>query len=158
MGVLADDTAIEGGDGRYRAALSRDWEIWGPNGGYVASIALRAAGADTDLGDARPAALTCQFLRTARFEPVDIEVVSLRRTRRAEAMRISISQHGDAVLEAQVWAVGPNEGLVHDHEPIPDVGPPEATPTIEERIAALPEPPPRPPFKFWENFEARPLK
>ena len=28
-----------------RRGMSRDWEIWGPNGGYVASIALRAAGA-----------------------------------------------------------------------------------------------------------------
>ena len=29
MGDFADDTAIERiGDGRYRAELSRDWEIW----------------------------------------------------------------------------------------------------------------------------------
>ena len=41
MGDLAIDTAVEGSDGRYRARLSRDWEIWGPNGGYLAAIALR---------------------------------------------------------------------------------------------------------------------
>ena len=46
MGDLAADTAVEPlGDGRYRASVSRDWEIWGPMGGYIASIALRAAGA-----------------------------------------------------------------------------------------------------------------
>ena len=44
MGDLAVDRAVEPiGDGRYRAMVSQDWEIWGPMGGYVASIALRAA-------------------------------------------------------------------------------------------------------------------
>ena len=45
MGDLEVDTRVERrGDG-FVAQLSRDWEVWGPNGGYVASIALRAAGA-----------------------------------------------------------------------------------------------------------------
>jgi hypothetical protein len=35
VGDLAHDTAVEGGNGKYRAQISRDWEIWGPNGGYV---------------------------------------------------------------------------------------------------------------------------
>ena len=42
MGDLAVDTAIEPlGDDRYQATLSREWAVWGPNGGYLASIALR---------------------------------------------------------------------------------------------------------------------
>ena len=48
MGDLGVDTAVEAlGDGRYRAHVSRDWEIWGPEGGYIASLALRAAGAES---------------------------------------------------------------------------------------------------------------
>ena len=47
MAALDDDTALEGGDGHYRAHLSESWRIWGPNGGYLAVIALRAAGAHT---------------------------------------------------------------------------------------------------------------
>ena len=46
MGDFELDTRLEGVEpeaGRFRAHLSRDWEIWGPNGGYVAAIALRAA-------------------------------------------------------------------------------------------------------------------
>jgi hypothetical protein len=57
VGDLAVDTAIEGSGRRYRAQLSRDWEIWGPNGGYLAVIALRAAGAHTSLR--RPATFSC---------------------------------------------------------------------------------------------------
>ncbi len=49
MGEVGTDleraTRIEGEDGRYVADLSRDWEIWGPNGGHLATFALRAAGA-----------------------------------------------------------------------------------------------------------------
>ena len=69
MGDFAVDTAIEGDAGHYRATLSRDWEIWGPNGGYVAAIALRAAGAESRF--ARPASFSAQFLSSARFEEVE---------------------------------------------------------------------------------------
>jgi hypothetical protein len=37
-------TRVQARDGGFVAELSRDWEIWGPNGGYLATIALRAAG------------------------------------------------------------------------------------------------------------------
>ena len=45
MGQLQIDTAISRDGDRLTAVLNEDWKIWGPNGGYVASIALRAAGA-----------------------------------------------------------------------------------------------------------------
>ena len=72
MGDFALDTAVEGGDGRYRGILSEDWRIWGPNGGYVAAVALRAAGAATHL--TRPASFACQFLSVAEFGAIDIDV------------------------------------------------------------------------------------
>ena len=44
MGDLGIDMAIsEVGPGRFTATLSADWEIWGPNGGYLAAAAMRAA-------------------------------------------------------------------------------------------------------------------
>ena len=49
MGDRSLDTALEGGDGRYRAHLSPDWAIWGPNGGYLAVVALRAAGREAQV-------------------------------------------------------------------------------------------------------------
>jgi acyl-CoA thioesterase len=38
---LADASRLEGVAGRYTARLSPEWGIWGPNGSYLATIALR---------------------------------------------------------------------------------------------------------------------
>jgi hypothetical protein len=73
MGDVAAQTAVEPvGDGRYRAMVHADWEIWGPCGGYVAALALRAAGAESDL--VRPASFFCHYLSVAAFAPVDLTV------------------------------------------------------------------------------------
>jgi hypothetical protein len=64
-GRLAIDTAVE--ERRtLLGAIVADWEIWGPNGGYVAAIALRAAGAATHLR--RPASFACHFLSVGEFD------------------------------------------------------------------------------------------
>ena len=97
MGDLAVDTAIEGSDGRYRAQLSRDWEIWGPNGGYLAVIALRAAGTHTSLR--RPATFSCHYLGVADFDAVDLEVRTIRGSRRAASIAVSMTQAGKTILE-----------------------------------------------------------
>jgi len=92
MGDLAADTAVQGADGRFVADLSSEWEIWGPSGGYVASVALRAAAAHA--GFERPASFSCHFLSVARFEQVQIDVRTLRTSRRAESVAVSMSQDG----------------------------------------------------------------
>lgn len=110
MGSLADDTAmVLVGEARYEAVLSEDWSIWGPNGGYLAAVALRAAGAHSSLERPRPASLQCHFLGVARFDTVRLDVAVLRAAKRAEAMRVSMSQDGQPVLDALVWTVA--EGL-----------------------------------------------
>ena len=77
MGDIAEQTAVEPvGDGRYTATVHADWEIWGPCGGYVAALALRAAGAEGHL--ARPASFFCHYLGVAGFDRVDVEVTTLR--------------------------------------------------------------------------------
>src|SRR5262249_25256892 len=101
MGDLAVDTAIERSDGRAQARLSRDWEMWGPNGGYLAVIALRGAGARTPLR--RPATFTCHFLGVADFGVVDLDVRVVRESRRAASIAVSMTQAGKPVLEALAW-------------------------------------------------------
>lgn len=158
MGELRVDTAVEGetvdGVGRYVGQVSEDWRIWGANGGYLAAIALRAVGLHT--GRLRPASLTCQFLRAGRFEPIELEVRTVRGTRRADAVQVLARQGGDDILSAQVWAVDEVEGLVHQEAPMRDVPPPLACPTREELMAeaGLPDPGT---FPFWGNFECRPF-
>ncbi len=150
MGNLERDTALEGGNGRYRAVLSRDWEIWGPNGGYLAAIALRAAGCETAAG--RPASFAAHYLSVARFEPVDLDVEVLRRGRRAASMRVSMSQEGRRILEAIVWTANVAEGLEHETAQPPEVPRPGALKNVEELRGEDAEPR----FRFWDNLETRP--
>ena len=91
-------TRVEGGDGRYTAMVSPGWEIWGPNGGYMATLAMRAAAAEAQIK--HPASLYCQFLRPARFERVEARVTVAHSGRRAEAIRVSLVQDDKPVLEA----------------------------------------------------------
>lgn len=153
MGDLAQDTVVEGADGHYTAMLSPDWEIWGPNGGYVSAVALRAAGAHSR--HPRPASLLCHFLEVAGFEAVEIEVQTLRESRRAESMRVSMTQRGRRVLEALVWAVDDGlSGLEHDCLPAPDVPGVEELVPIQDLFTADD---PRPRYKFFDNLEERPV-
>jgi hypothetical protein len=67
MGTLQDDTALTARDGKLFVTLSQDWNIWGPNGGYVAAIALRAAGKVAPAGH-RPSSISVQYLSVGKFE------------------------------------------------------------------------------------------
>ncbi|HEY2056157.1 MAG TPA: thioesterase family protein [Solirubrobacterales bacterium] len=137
-------TAPVGADGRFRAELSRDWEIWGPNGGYVASLALRAAGEVAAIG--RPASISCQFLRAPDFAPVEIEATVLHGGRRSEAIAVRIVQGGRLVSHAIVRtaAVAPGYELAHLRAPaVP--GPGELR-TVGDA-----------PYPFWANVERRPV-
>ncbi len=156
MGDLGVDTEVERvGEGRYRAKLSRDWEIWGPMGGYIAAVALRAAGAESRFD--RPVSLACNYLSVAAFEDVDVDVTVLRAARHAESLRATVTQGGKPMLEALVWTAGDGAAAARlDHHIVdpPDVPDPADLPTFAERFG---EDPPPPPFPFWLNFESRPL-
>jgi len=151
MADFATDTAVAGGGGRFRARLSPDWEVWGPNGGYLAALALRAAGAATELP--RPAGISCHFLSVARFEAVDLCVTPLHAGKRAASLRVSMQQAERPILEALVWVVGRVDGLRHDLDDMPEVPPPERLPSIEDLLP----PEERAPYRFWDNIERRPI-
>ncbi len=158
MGDIAAQTAVTAagepdGDGvaRFEAMVHDDWEIWGPEGGYVAAIALRAAGAASPF--ARPASFSCQYLSVAAFEPVQLTVTPRRAGRTVLAQRVEMTQHGRPVLDAMVWSVGEVTGLVHDDATPPAVPGPEGLAPMSELVADQD----RPPFPFWNNFDQRPL-
>jgi acyl-CoA thioesterase-2 len=149
VGDLAEDTRVEQLDEtRFGASPSRAWEIWGPMGGYMVALGLRAAGARAAFD--HPASVSCQYLGVAAFEPVDIEVTTSRRARSAEAMRIQMTQAGRPILAALVWSVGDVEGLEH-HE-IEPPGVPGPDELVTEELAASTR------YPFWDNIESRPVE
>ena len=114
------DTRVQGEKGLYRCRLSPSWKAWSPLGGYMASIALRAIGAESEL--TRPLSFQCQFLGVAKFAEVEIEVTALRRGRRTEALQAKIKQEGKYVLTANAWVCRDGlPGLEHNFAEIPKV-------------------------------------
>jgi acyl-CoA thioesterase II len=151
VGDFEADTRLVGGAGHYRAVLSPDWEIWGPNGGYLAAIALRAAGQEAHVP--RPACFSAHFLAIARFGEVDVEVLALRRGRSTESFRVSLRQEGRPILEAMVRTAAAGPGLEHDATRAPELPEPEGLRSAEE----LRQPGQGAPFPFWQNLDARPV-
>lgn len=151
MGRFHEDTAVAEVDGVLAATLSRDWEIWGPNGGYVAAIALRAAGMRAPEGH-RPASLSCQYLSAGAFGPARAEVRVLKAGRSAGCLAVDLSQEGKTFLTAQVWTTNRDGGPEVAATPRPGSPPPEALAPIESYL-----PPDAPKHPFWANFETRPI-
>ena len=151
MGSLDLDTRLEGSDGDFVATLSPDWKIWGPNGGYLASIALRAAGMASRFR--RPASFACHFLSVGAFEPASVSVTPLRsaRTRRVAARDDRAGRSRAA--RAQVWTTADGGRLEHDFAPMPERRAARATSTPFEKLMGDDD---GPHFPFWDNLEGRP--
>jgi acyl-CoA thioesterase len=147
------DTQVERVEaGRWRAKLSPDWAVWGPNGGYVAAIALRAALGESRL--ARPASFACHFLAVGEFAPVELRVASLGGSKRAESLRVDVVQNGKALLAASVWTVdGGLAGYEHDFARAPEAAKPAALRGYQDlagdEYAEW--------YPIWRSIEGRPL-
>ncbi len=148
IGDLHLDTEVAGGNGSYGATLSGHWQIWGPMGGYLSAIALRAAAREAPDG-LRPASVTAQFLSVAQFADVEIEVTVRRSSSRTALISASLNQRGTGVLDLQVWFAPPCRVIEHDHVPAHAFGHPEDHHDISVYTDTLPSP-------FWRNFEYRP--
>jgi acyl-CoA thioesterase len=172
---LADSAVHFDGDAPApgRAELSPSWAVWGPSGGYVAAIALRAAMARSRLP--RPASFHCHFLAIGEFAPVALHVRSLGGGKRAESLRVEIVQDERTLLSASVWMV--DEGLggyEHDFGQAPSIpGPAELRPfreladnydewypiwrSMEGRPLRWGEPPGEPVSRTWLRFNETPI-
>ncbi len=147
----------------YAAELSPDWEIWGPQGGYLAAVALRAAG--ETCGRARPATMQAHFVGAGRSGPVTIDVWEERVTRAGTSLRVRVAQASErgtrVLLTAMVWGLDADlPGMVHQHAepPVPAVDgrlSPAGLLSVRERLANRDTPPPH---SFWLNVEQRPLE
>jgi acyl-CoA thioesterase len=148
---LEHATRLESDDGRYVVRLSDEWEIWGPNGGYLAAIALRAAGMVARIP--QPRSFYCHFLSSPAFDAVQLDVKILKRGRRAESLSVEMAQDGKPILHALVKTAADGPGYRHQHMQAPAVAPPAALKNYEQLLPATR----RPPFNFWNNIERRPV-
>ncbi|HWW45781.1 MAG TPA: thioesterase family protein [Acidimicrobiia bacterium] len=151
MGDLADDTRVEQqSESHFTACPRAAWEIWGPMGGYMVALALRAAGLAATFH--RPASLACQYLGVASFDPVEIEVTTTRRSKRAQSLRVTITQTERPILDTQLWCIDDDgEGLTHHEIAAPTVPDPDELTPWDEILED------GPPFPFWDNVESRPV-
>ena len=150
MGTFAEDTTVEPlGQGRYRGQLDPDWEIWGPAGGYVAAIALRAAGAESTVGP--PASLSCHFLGVGRFDQVEVTVDVVRRGRSTESMQVLVHQGERPLLHAVVVTADGSGGYDHHEVARPEVPGPDELPGLAERVTAVDAPV----HAFWRSVDSR---
>lgn len=144
---LEEATDLEGEDGRYSTRLDEAWEIWGPSGGYLAAIALCAAGREAQIP--RPASYYCHFLASSDFDRVELTVEAIRRGRRSEALSVRMTQGGKDVLFALVRTAADAPGYSHQEAVAPPVMPPEASEPLERVKNG------KPIFKFWNNVSCR---
>jgi acyl-CoA thioesterase len=152
MGNLASDTEVAGEAGNRHAKITDAWDLWGPNGGYLATIALRAA--DRHIPSMRPASLECHFLRSPAPGQVELVTETLRTSARAHSVRVSMRQEGKPILEALVWLSAPGlDGLPRRSVAPPDGPDPYGLASYEELL------PPAHKYRepFWQHVEERPL-
>ena len=156
MGDLATDTAVEQtGSTTFSCDLSPDWEIWGPNGGYLASVATACGrrGQRT-----RPPGVDQRPLRRGRPERTGRHRREVNRaTRVATSVTVRITQEGRPLLVATVWGVdGDLDGLEHHTKLGPhDVRTHPSSKRTQELLGVQDGSPRHP---FWDNIEQRPTE
>lgn len=151
MSLFATHTAIEPQGDCFRATLDRSFEIWGPNGGYLSAIALRAAGRRAPPGH-RPASITVQYPARAEFGDADVEVEQIKGGS-AALLTVTMRQGDRRFLMAQVWTTDRDQGPDVQAVAMPDLPPPDAL----EPLGAHLERAGRPENPFWRHFDVRPV-
>lgn len=156
-GTFADDVVVEAaGDGRYRAELPHSWDLFPlPQGGVVASFALRAAAAEVGEPAQLLRSATSVFAGQVAAGELEIEVAVLRRGRTATQVRSTVRNAGAASGVTAVAVFG----AARDQGPsFVDVAPPPVPPPARCRSYRDPLPPgvePFDPVPFWTRVEGR---
>lgn len=148
MGDLTKQTRPRSiGDDAYELELSPDWEVWGPNGGYVSAGVLRAVG-ESSARD-RPISYFGQYLRKTSFGKAEVRVERVRAAGSASAYEASLRQDGELKVRALVWTGDHGEGLEHERVGRPDFFVPLEDAGDRPRVGPMP---------CWDNLEIRQVK
>jgi acyl-CoA thioesterase len=157
VGNFAQDIAVtKVGEGRYRADLDHDWDLFPiPEGGIVASFGLRAAAAE--IADPAQQLRTCTtvFAGQVVAGELEIDVQVLRHGRSASQIVSTVRNSGSAAGATTVSVFGgPRRGPT-----FVDVSPPQVAAPLDCPSYAD-DPPPgverHEPSPFWTRVEGRP--
>jgi acyl-CoA thioesterase len=156
VGTFADDIAVRaGGEGRYICDLSHDWDLVAvPQGGVIAGVALRAAGAEVHDPSQELRTCTTVFAGQVSAGRLQVDVQVLRSGRSASQVLATVTNDGSEA-GATVMAVfgGRRQGPTFVDVVPPEVPPPADCPSYRD-----PPPPgvePFEPLPFWTRVEGR---
>jgi acyl-CoA thioesterase len=156
MTSFARDVSVSSdGAGRYRCQLRGDWNLVSvPQGGVIASVALRAMAAEVGVPEQRLRTCTTVFAGQVRAGSLIITVTVLRRGRSATQLLASVANEG-ADSGATVIAVFGGQRI---GPTFVDMVPPEVPPPAACR--SYRDPPPSgvdavQPLPFWTQVEGR---
>ncbi len=145
MANFEQDTRVVHIETGWHTALSPDWQVVGPQGGYVAAIALRAMAGLVEPGFV-PAALTAQYLTPATSGPAEVQPTLLRQGRRAAFTSATVRQNGRIELGASASFFRAEEGPARLALTPPVLPPPE------QCVSMVTPAPPGQRFPFHENY------
>lgn len=131
------------------ATFDPDWNIWGPIGGYVAAIALRAVGCVAPEGH-RPISFSCQFLARGENGPVAISVAPLKSGSTA-CYAVTLRQNDKVVLASQIWTTAKTAGPSQLSMAMPDVAAPETLDLFATQLTRYGFDP----MPFWQMIDGR---
>ena len=129
VGRFDADTAVQPrGAGVFDVYLDPRWNGFGPNGGYIGAVLLRAMA--TELGDTehRPRSLTVHYARPCAPGPATVEVTVLRRGRTVCSLEARLRQQDSVCTVALGAFIPPGGGPEFADVPLPDMPAPETIP------------------------------
>lgn len=141
--MLLEHCALTGCEGQFQGVLHPDWEIWGPNGGYLSAMAMNAVAQVTPFQ--QPISYYGMYLSAGKSAQVDLKVTPLRVGRNTGVYTVEMLQGGRTLLHAQV--ITGNEMPGYDHQ--------DSTPPYKSSYDQLQPVERETEFRFWDNFECR---
>ena len=152
MGTLTEATRLTATDKGFLVELDPAWEGWGPAGGYLAAIALRAVGLSVPEGH-RPVSLSAQFL--SKGEPGTALVrVDVQKPGGSSQVNVSLWQSERCFSQAQVWTTSRDAGPTEIGPQMPNVPAATELETLEAHFSRLE----RKLVTFWANLDCRPVE
>jgi acyl-CoA thioesterase len=152
MGTLTEAASLSPSNEGFAVDLDPAWEGWGPAGGYLAAIALRAAEHVVPAGH-RPVTLNAQFLSRAESGAAEVHA-TIRKPGGASLVDVALWQSDRCFFQAQIWTTSRTAGPRRTGISMPDVPLPETLKTLESYFGQLG----RPLVKFWSNLDCRPVE